>query len=151
MATITPTMTIAANSASSTSPGPLSVALNLTAGGAAVNVDNASSSIVNVDNGSGVLLTNGGTAGLAGTDGGYIYIANITASGSDMIYIGVEATGATSDLAGGTAADGSGDPKRLGTLKRGEFMFFPFDYTMDITVDASANNQKLEYWIFDRA
>ena len=80
----------------------------------------------------------------------YIFLKNTTASGTNLIYVGVEANGVLSDLAGGTSADGTGDPKRLLTLKRGEFAWFPFDYTMDITVDANAAAQQLEYWIFDR-
>ena len=152
MATITTNFTLSANKSSATTlPGPLSVALSLNAT-AALTVDTVTSKIVTVGNTSGTLLIDGSAyvPGLGGTDGGYVYIKNTTATGNNLVYIGAEANGDLSDLAGGTAADGTGDPKRLFTLKRGEFAFFPFDYTMDITVDANAASQQVEYWIFDR-
>ena len=152
MATITTNFTLSANKSTATTlPGPLSVALSLNAT-AALTVDTVTSKIVTVGNTSGTLLIDGSAyvPGLGGTDGGYIYIKNTTATGTNLVYIGAEANGVLSDLAGGTAADGTGDPKRLFTLKRGEFAFFPFDYTMDITVDANAASQQVEYWIFDR-
>ena len=37
------------------------------------------------------------------------------------------------------------------TLKQGEFAFFPYDYEMDISVDAEHNDAELEYWLFNRA
>lgn len=152
MATITTNFTLSANKSTATTlPGPLSVALSLNAT-AALTVDTVTSKIVTVGNTSGTLLIDGSAyiPGLGGTDGGYVYIKNTTATGANLVYIGAEANGDLSDLAGGTAADGTGDPKRLFTLKRGEFAFFPFDYTMDITVDANAASQQVEYWIFDR-
>ena len=36
-------------------------------------------------------------------------------------------------------------------LGASEWAFFPFDYTQDISVKASAASQTLEYWLFDRA
>lgn len=152
MATITTNFTLSANKSTATTlPGPLSVALSLNAT-AALTVDTVTSKIVTVGNTSGTLLIDGSAyvPGLGGTDGGYVYIKNTTATGTNLVYIGAEANGDLSDLAGGTAADGTGDPKRLFTLKRGEFAFFPFDYTMDITVDANAASQQVEYWVFDR-
>lgn len=152
MATITTNFTLSANKSTATTlPGPLSVALSLNAT-AALTVDTVTSKIVTVGDTSGTLLIDGSAyvPGLGGTDGGYVYIKNTTATGTNLVYIGVEANGVLSDLAGGTSADGTGDPKRLFTLKRGEFAFFPFDYTMDITVDANAASQQVEYWIFDR-
>lgn len=152
MAVITPTITLSANkSSATTNPGPLSVALALSASDV-LTVDTVTSKIVAVGDTSGTLLIDGSAyvPGLGGTDGGYIFLKNTTASGTNLIYVGVEANGVLSDLAGGTSADGTGDPKRLFTLKRGEFAWFPFDYTMDITVDANAAAQQLEYWIFDR-
>ena len=152
MVTITTNFTLSANKSTATTlPGPLSVALSLNAT-AALTVDTVTSKIVTVGNTSGTLLIDGSAyvPGLGGTDGGYVYIKNTTATGTNLVYIGAEANGDLSDLAGGTAADGTGDPKRLFTLKRGEFAFFPFDYTMDITVDANAASQQVEYWVFDR-
>ena len=148
---IKPTFTLTANKNTNTaSPGPLSVALSLNATDT-LSVDTVTSEIITVGTTHALLIDGSAyTPGLGGTDGGYIWMKNTTASGSNLIYIGVEADGATSDIAAGTSADGEGDPKRLFTLKVGEFAWFPFDYTMDITVDASAASQQLEYWIFDR-
>ena len=148
---IKPTFTLTANkNSNSASPGPLSVALSLNATDT-LTVDTVTSEIITVGTTHALLIDGSSyTPGLGGTDGGYIWMKNTTASGSNLIYVGVEANGDTSDLAGGTSADGTGDPKRLFTLKVGESAWFPFDYTMDITVDASAASQQLEYWIFDR-
>ena len=43
------------------------------------------------------------------------------------------------------------DTVRLFTLKQGEFCWMPYDYTMDIVVDAEDNAATLEYWLFNRA
>jgi len=61
------------------------------------------------------------------------------------IYIGIEADGASA-----TALEGNADAQRLFTLKQGEFAFFPYDYTMDISVDAENNDATLEYFMFNR-
>lgn len=152
MATIQTALTISANkSTATTTPGPMSVAIS-TAATASLTVDKTTSETVTTASSfssgdAAVLLIDGSnyTPGTGGTNGGYVYMKNITASGTDLIYIGVEASGASpTDLAP------SADAQRLFTLKRGEWAFFPFDYTMDITIDASAASQKLEYWIFDR-
>ena len=47
--------------------------------------------------------------------------------------------------------DDDDDDHRFMSLKPGEFAWFPFDYTQDISVKANAASQTLEYWIFDRA
>ena len=150
MATITPTFTLAANASSHTTAGPLSIALSLSAT-ADLSVDKVRSEIVTIGDTSGTLLIDGSTtfggAGAGGTAGGYVYIKNTTASGTDLVYVGVEAHGDTSDLHG----SGGADVKRFMTLKRDEFAWFPFDYNQDITIDATASSQEIEYWIFDRA
>lgn len=151
MATIQTALTISANkSTATTTPGPMSVAIS-TAATASLTVDKTTSETVTTASSfssgdAAVLLIDGSnyTPGTGGTNGGYVYMKNITASGTDLIYIGVEANGNLTDLAPAS------DAQRLFTLKRGEWAFFPFDYTMDITIDASAASQKLEYWIFDR-
>jgi hypothetical protein len=81
---------------------------------------------------------------VAGTNGAFIYMKNTSAADYD-IYIGIEADGASA-----TALEGNADAQRLFTLKQGEFAFFPYDYTMDISVDAENNDATLEYFMFNR-
>ena len=149
---IKPTITLTANrNTATTSPGPLSVALSLN-GSDVLSVDNVQSEILTVSTGEAILIdgsaTNGGP-GTGGTAGGYIWMKNTTASGSNVIYIGTNtsANDAAVDLIGAPGAN----VNRLFTLKVGEFAWMPFDYNMDIIVDADAAAQQLEYWIFDRA
>ena len=68
---------------------------------------------------------------------------NITTSDLD-IYIGIEP-----DDDAAAALESAGNAQRFLTLKQGEFAFFPYDYTMDITADAEGA-ASLEYWLFDR-
>ena len=147
MATITPTFTLKANANSATnSPGPLSVALSLTANDS-LTVDTVTSLIINPTTTDSRLLdgSNYDDTGVAGAGGGFIYLKNISAGDYD-IYFGAIADGGTvTDL---EAAD---DADRFMTLKQGEFAFLPWDYTMDITCDAEHNDATLEYWIFNRA
>tara|TARA_R100001082_G_C4310302_1_gene136432 strand:+ start:97 stop:537 length:441 start_codon:yes stop_codon:yes gene_type:complete len=145
MAVITTTLTLTANkSAASTNPGPLSVALALNASDV-LTVDTVTSKIVSVTDAHATLIDGSNfTPGTGGTNGGFIYMKNTTSSGTGLIYIGIEPNEAAAAL------EGSSEVQRLFTLKRGEFAWFPFDYTMDITIDASAATQQLEYWIFDR-
>ena len=82
-------------------------------------------------------------SGVGGTDGSFIFLKNVTASGTDKIYIGHGSDGALQ-------ADGS-TALRVMTLMPGEFAFFPWDYTADLIVDASATAQKLEVWRFNRS
>mgnify|MGYP003638728033 FL=1 len=146
MATITPTLTLISNSSSHATPGPLSVALSLSATlGLSVDKVQAKTHVF-ANAGSEVTIFDGsveGTAGVGGAVGGFIYFKNATASDLD-IYIGIVADeGSASNLAD------SGDVARLFTLKQNEFAFFPYDYTMDITAD-SEGACTLEYWLFDR-
>tara|TARA_R110000803_G_scaffold47592_4_gene99227 strand:+ start:7236 stop:7664 length:429 start_codon:yes stop_codon:yes gene_type:complete len=141
MATITPTLTLTSNAASATTlPGPLSVALSLSATDA-LSVDTVQSKIVTVSATHAVLwdasAISDGTQ-TAGTDGGFVYVKNLT--GTSNIYIGY-----------GTAANMAADDTaiRLMTLLPGEFAWFPWDLNADIAVDA-AGAGTLETWYFDR-
>ena len=147
MATIKPTFTLTSNKASNaTTPGPLSIALALSATDS-LTVDNVQSEIIVFTGASDHQTIFDGSvyndSGTAGTHGGFVYMKNITASDLD-VYIGIEPDGdSAADLSAG------GDADRLFTLKQGEFAFFPYDYTMDITADAEGA-ASLEYWLFDR-
>ena len=165
MAVIKPTFTLTANKSSVTNnPGPLSVALSLSATDL-LTVDNVRSEIVTPITGAGETpksILDGSTLDgteTAGTDGGFIWMKNISAaSTTNLIYVGISpARHASSDPTapgnGGAATglDGTtAESHRTFTLKVGEFAFFPFDYLGDIYCFASAASQKLEYWIFDR-
>ena len=148
MAVIKPTLSLISNASSaSTDPGPLSIALSLSATDS-LTVDTVESKTLVFTGASDHQVLFDGSAkddtGVAGTGGGFIYMKNATASDLD-IYIGAvaDATSA-SDLASGD------DAVRLFTLKQGEFCFMPYDYTMDIVTDAEGA-ATLEYWLFNRA
>ena len=151
MAVIKPTFTLTSNkSSATTNPGPLSVALSLSANDL-LTVDTVVSEVITVAYSSAadtaVLLIDGSAymgTGAAGTDGGYVWMKNTTSSGANLIHIGIHPPG-LEDI------DDNGDDHRFMTLKPGEFAFFPFDYTQDISIKASAASQTLEYWLFDRA
>tara|TARA_B100000902_G_C26611189_1_gene575197 strand:+ start:65 stop:538 length:474 start_codon:yes stop_codon:yes gene_type:complete len=156
MASIKPTFTLTANkNSANANPGPLSVALSLSASDL-LTVDNVQSEIVEIDNhdtedNNATRIIDGSlhTSGAASTTGGFIFMKNVSAdSTTNYIMIGIEAEG----VVDGSLADISdaSDDKRLFTLKVGEFAFFPFDYNFDITARANVDDQKLEYWIFDR-
>lgn len=143
---ITPTLTIASNASSaSNNPGPLSVALSLSATDL-LTIDNVSSGIYTLaGTASEATLFDGSTfgQGLGGTVGGFIYLKNTHATA--LIYVGVIA-----DDASAADLDGSAEATRLLTLKTGEFAWFPFDYNMDITIDTDTAGATLEWWRFDR-
>lgn len=154
MATIQTALTISANkSTATTTPGPMSVAIS-TAATASLTVDKTTTEVTTLAYSSAsdnaVLLIDGsayGTTLTGGTNGGYVYMKNVTASGTDLIYVGVHPPG-LEDF--DNTNDDATRAHRFMTLKRGEWAFFPFDYTQDISVKASAASQKLEYWVFDR-
>ena len=141
-------ITASKNSTTNTADkGPLSIPISIVTNNK-LSVDDVRSSIVTVGTSESTLFDGDllGTAGTGGTIGGYLYLKNVsTASTTKFINIGIEPDG-------GTAEDlqNAGDAQRLFTLKTGEFAFFPYDYTMDIVIDATHADQKLEYWLFDK-
>jgi hypothetical protein len=152
MASIKPTFTLTSNKNTATTPGPLSVALSLSATDT-LTVDNVRSEIVTVpfsaDGDNATLLIDGSaysSGGAPGTDGGFVWLKNCSAASStNKIYVGLHPSGvALDDLAVAV------EDQRLCTLFPGEFAWFPFDYQQDIVIDASIAGQKIEYWIFDR-
>ena len=155
MATITPTLTLTSSaSTAGTLPGPLSIALSLSAT-TPLTVDTVQSKIITFANAtSHVVLWDGdvvaGADGAGGTVGGFCYFKNTHASA--IVYIGVEHDGgAAADIgADNQADDGTASGAiRLFSLKAGEFAWMPFDGTMDIIGDSSAA-ATLECWYFDR-
>ena len=149
MAVIKPTLSITGNAnGASTDPGPLSVAIALSATDS-LEVDIVESRILTFsDATSHLTIFDGSTydvgSAVAGVNGGFMYFKNASASDLD-VFIGIVADdGSASDLGGNNETD------RLFTLRQGEFAFLPFDYTMDITADAAAGGI-LEYWLFNRS
>ena len=147
MAVIKPTLTLTSNASSATTDaGPLSVALSLSATDS-LTVDTVESKVYSPTTTHAILFDGSALdAGseVAGTNGGFLYLKNTSAADYD-VYVGIEADGASA-----TALEGDADAQRLFTLKQGEFAFFPYDYTMDISVDAEHNDATLEYWLFNR-
>ena len=146
MATITPTLSLTSNASTATTPGPLSIALSLSAS-TPITVDTVEAA--NITPSTTVSRLFDGSAKdagseEAGTNGGFIYMKNTSAADYD-VYIGIEADGVTP-----TELQGNADAQRLFTLKQNEFAFFPYDYTMDITVDAENAAATLEYFLFNR-
>ena len=141
MGTITPTFTLKANASSAATPGPMSVALSLSATDA-LSVEAVQSKIIDVD-GTNAILWDASTIAsslAAGTDGAWVYVKNLDAAGH--IYIG---HGSDTALQGGT------ETTRLMTLQPGEFAWFPWDLTADLIEDANGTyTNALETWIFIR-
>ena len=156
MAVITPTITLRSNaSTATTNAGPLSVALSL-AGTDILTVDNVESQIFDVDTGANVEIVNGSdkdSAFVPGTNGCFIYLKNITATGSEKICVGIVNEGTSAPAVDNGTDDltrSHADSHRTFTLMPGEFAFFPFDYCGDIYAQATSNDQSLEFWMFDR-
>ena len=147
MATLTPTLSLTSNASTATTPGPLSVALSLSAS-APLTVDTVEAATITPSTTvSSLFVASAKDAGseVAGLNGGFIYFKNTSAADYD-IYIGIEVGGATA-----TELEGNADAQRLFTLKQNEFAFLPYDYTMDITVDAEHAAATLEYFLFNRS
>tara|TARA_R100000479_G_C6202712_1_gene135292 strand:+ start:41 stop:505 length:465 start_codon:yes stop_codon:yes gene_type:complete len=150
MATITPTLTLTSNASSaSTLPGPLSVALSLSATDA-LDVTKVETKILDVKGDhttsidAGVLwdASDYTASGVAGTDGAFVYVRNTSSTDGHHITIG---TGGAKNLSG------DADAQRLMTLRGGEFAFFPWDCTQDIIYDANGDYSAiLETWVFVR-
>ena len=147
MAVIKPTLTLTSNAATATTDaGPLSIALSLSATDT-LTVDTVEAATITPSTTVSTLFDGSAKdAGseVAGTNGGFIYFKNTSAADHD-VYIGIEADGASA-----TELQGNADAQRLFTLKQGEFAFFPYDYTMDITTDAEDAAATLEYFLFNR-
>ena len=84
--------------------------------------------------------------------GCWIYIKNQMTAGNEVIWIG-HTTDADATQDGEYYAKLTADNlnTRIFTLKAGEFAFFPYDFTGDLYIDASAAGQKYEFWRFERA
>tara|TARA_R110001632_G_scaffold190872_1_gene311555 strand:- start:230 stop:670 length:441 start_codon:yes stop_codon:yes gene_type:complete len=145
MATITPTLTIAANASSATTPGPVSTPISISAT-AALTVVTVKAATTLVPTAAAALFTDTlQTEGdEAGTHGAFIYMKNVSPGDHD-IYIGFEVTDATA-----AEIQGDGAATRVGTLKQGEFAFFPYDFAGDIMIDSQDAAAKLEYFFFSR-
>jgi hypothetical protein len=153
MGTVTPKLTLTANTnTASTDPGPMSIALSLSATDA-LDITKVESRIIDVDGTHGILLdassfcAGGSATAEAGTDGAFVYIKNITAAGSGRnIMIG----SANSNQSDNVDPD-SPSATRLFTLQPQEFAWFPWDCTYDIYEDANGSTTNaLEYWVFVR-
>lgn len=156
MAVIKPTLSIVSNAsdfATTADQGPLSMALNLSVTDdiTIVGVKSQVLSFINTD--VVALFTDAGNEGaittvaddVAGTNGAFLYFKNTSPSDHD-IYFAHEATstGTGSDLS--TA----GDADRFGTLKQGEFMFVPWDYAGQFSIQPENSAATAEYFIFSR-
>jgi|TARA_B100000073_G_scaffold336061_1_gene330383 hypothetical protein len=144
MGKIKPTFNLTANASSATTdPGPLTVALTLSATDS-LDVTAVQTKIVSPTTTHAVLWDHtafsDGTE-TAGTDGGFVYVKNLHATVN--VAIGFGSSGALQ--ADDTAL-------RLMTLKPGEFGWFPWDFTADIIVDSitSTATDGLESWVFTR-
>tara|TARA_A100000172_G_scaffold1690_2_gene1267 strand:- start:224 stop:697 length:474 start_codon:yes stop_codon:yes gene_type:complete len=151
---IKPTFSLTANaSTATTDPGPLSIALSLSAtpddsGRLTVDELIAAKTHTFASATDHFTIIDGSTEDIgsnqAGINGCFVYCRNGSATDLD-VFIGVEPDDdAAADLAS------NGNVQRLFTLRKGEFAFFPFDYTMDLTTDAESG-AVLEYFIFNRA
>ena len=149
---IKPVFTLTSNASSATTdPGPLSVALSLSAtpddsGRLTVDKVNASThTFASATDHFTIIDASAEDLGseVAGVNGCFVYCRNASASDLD-VYIG-----ATHDLSAGDLASNA-NADRLFTLRKGEFAFFPWDYTNDITTDG-ASGAIIEYFVFNRA
>jgi hypothetical protein len=157
MAKIKPNLTITANSSSSTTPGPLSMALSLaaiagnTTNGGNLLVDDVNSKMFTIptDATASVELLNGaalgGTTLTGGTHGCFLYLRNTATADTSDIYVAFTDSATPNLATAGAASD------RTFTLKAGEFAFLPWDYTQDVNVQASGAGQVIECWVFDRS
>ena len=151
---IKPTLTITSNASSAaTDPGPLSVALSLSAtpdDSGRLTVDSliAAKTHTFASATDHFTIIDGSTedAGseVAGVNGCFVYCRNASASDLD-VFIGIEPD---NDVAADLASNAN--VQRLFTLRKGEFAFFPFDYTMDLTTDGESG-AVIEYFVFNRA
>ena len=149
MATINPTFSLTANASSASTPGPLSIALSLSATDA-LDVTKVESKILDVkgdhtaSDGAGVLwdASDYTASGDAGTDGAFVYVKNTSTTAGHHIYIGHGSA---------AAMQGGANTTRTMTLQGGKFCWLPWDCTQDIVYDANGDySNVLETWIFVR-
>ena len=173
MAVITPTISVRSNSsASTTNPGPLSVAVALSAADV-LTVDTVQSEIVSLVDTPVQLID--GTTHSGGTEtpstaaanqvGGFLYMKNTGTA--KAAYIGLVAnviendgstvlgndapTAPASDSSAGHLAEAANTTLRTFTLRPGEFAWFPWDYTGDVYAECEhSDGTTVEYWLFDR-
>jgi hypothetical protein len=134
MATITPTLSLTSNASTASTPGPLSIALSLSA------TDNLTVSKVAAA-GTAEVTTSGYQIFDCGTSGEvYVYLNNTSDS---TIYVGK------------AAASADTDSNRFMALRAGEFAWFPWwagstGTDTDLFLDHSSGGTKnVEYWIFE--
>ena len=148
MATIVPTLTLVSNSSSHATPGPLSIALSLSATDA-LDVTAVSSKIVDITATHQAIWTASDyftTAANFGVDGAFMYFKNTLSDNAspDLLH----------DICIGTAnadLDTADLATRWFTLQPGEFAWVPYDLTNDIYADGQeANTGALECWLFVR-
>ena len=150
MGKITPTLTLSSNSSAATkNPGPLSVALTLSATDQ-LDVDRVTSDTKSLNattslvlDGSALLAIDSDT-GVPGTHGGFLYLKNVSATDLD-IFVGMVADGNTDALSS------NDDAQRSFTLKQNEWAWVPWDCTGDLTAQGEDANCLLEYWFFNRS
>ena len=149
MATIKPTFSLTANASSSSTPGPLSVALSLSATDS-LDVTKVRTKILDVKGDHTASEDAGGlwdasdftASGDAGTDGAFVYIKNTSSTAGHHIYIGHGSA---------AAMQGGANTTRTMTLQGLEFAWFPWDCTQDIVYDANGDySNALETWLFVR-
>ena len=147
MATITPTLSITANTNTATTPGPMSSSISISATGA-LTVDRVASETKVLGTGTALILDGSALlaidsdTGAPGSHGGFLYMKNMTASDLD-IYVAFAPDGTTPVLGSNDDAD------RSFTLKQNEFCFVPWDCTGDI-VASGEGACTLEYMFFNR-
>jgi len=140
---IKPTLTLTSNaSGASTDPGPLSIALSLSATDS-LGVTEVQSKIETLSTAAEILWAHGsfsdGTEA-TGVDGGFVYFKNIHATLNVLL-----GHGANAEL------QANNDALRVMTLQPGEFAWVPWDFTTDWIAEASgAATNALETWVFTR-
>jgi len=149
MGILKPTLTLTANaSTATTEPGPMSIALSLSATDS-LDVTEVASKIIDLTTDVHQLVWDASefTASAAvGVDGAFLYFKNLLAENSPVdvahdISIGM----------GNENILNAGNTNRLFTLQPGEFAWFPWDCSQDLYVDqAEVNTSALECWIFVR-
>jgi hypothetical protein len=173
MGILKPTFSLTQNaSTAKTDVGPISMALSLTTPAVSITCDNVNHKIVTIGTTAALLYdgskmatshgveigqTDVTSEGEGGTVGSFIYLLNTSAVDSgttNVIYVGVDHDGggtSNDDISDNDQTEDGSKTTRLFTLKCGEFAFFPFDYTMDIIIDANLAGQTLECWHWNRS